>query len=97
MLRIFPAMPDRWSDETVFHKLRTEGAFLVSAEWSEGMTQWILIESLAGEPCIIQTDMSEFKSDLDIDIQPLEGPQGKKRWTFDLKKGDCILLKRKKD
>ncbi len=93
VIRVFPAMPERWFEETVFHKLRTEGAFLVSAEWSEGKTQWIMIESLAGEPCVIETDMPKFVADREIKIEPIEGPRGRQRWEIDLKKGESILLK----
>ncbi|MDF7822780.1 hypothetical protein P4B35_02040 [Pontiellaceae bacterium B12227] len=99
VIRVFPAMPERWSDETVFHQLRTEGAFLVSAEYARGMTQWIRIESLAGEPLILETDMPEFKAvgKVQPDFQSLEGPQGQKRWKINLKKGETVLLKVRED
>ncbi len=50
-LRIFPAMPSEWKDAE-FRDLRTEGAFLVSAKRTGGITQWVRIKSMAGEPCI---------------------------------------------
>ena len=50
LIRVFPAVPTAWSS-AVFHNLRAEGAFLVSAERQAGQTQWIRIKSLAGEPC----------------------------------------------
>ncbi|MBD2870042.1 glycosyl hydrolase family 95 catalytic domain-containing protein [Paenibacillus arenilitoris] len=56
-IRIFPAVPGEWRD-TVFHDLRTEGAFLVSAIRSNGETKWIRVKSLAGEPCRLITDMN---------------------------------------
>ncbi|VGO15381.1 hypothetical protein PDESU_03964 [Pontiella desulfatans] len=95
-IRVFPAMPARWEQETIFHQLRTEGGFLVSAEWSEGKTQWILIESLAGEPCVLQTDIQTFKADRDVAIEPEEGPRGIKRWRIGLEKGGRVLLRLKK-
>ena len=49
-IRIFPAVPEEWR-ELAFKDLRTEGAFLVSASRKEGQTQWVLVKSLAGEPC----------------------------------------------
>lgn len=55
-IRIFPALPSVWKDIT-FTNLRTEGAFLVSAARKEGKTTQIHIKSLAGEPCIVATDM----------------------------------------
>lgn len=50
MIHVFPGVPDAWEDVT-FHQLRAEGAFLVSAVRRAGKTQWVRIESLAGEPC----------------------------------------------
>lgn len=65
---VFPAVPKEWP-ESVFHQLRTEGGFLVSAVREEGRTAWIHICSLAGEPCRIVTDMaSSADDDLVIDI-----------------------------
>jgi len=46
-------MPDKWQ-EASFDKLRTQGAFLVSAVRQNGQTQWVKIRSLAGEPCIVK-------------------------------------------
>ncbi|MFO1490699.1 MAG: alpha-L-fucosidase [Kiritimatiellia bacterium] len=52
-IRVFPGVPDAWKDVS-FHNLRTEGAFLVSAVRKGGATQWVRIQSLAGEPCRIR-------------------------------------------
>src|SRR5437588_709183 len=49
-LRVFPAVPAAWTD-AAFDRLRTEGAFVVSAVRHDGRTAWVRIESLAGEPC----------------------------------------------
>jgi len=57
-IRVFPALPEVWK-ETSFHDLRTEGAFLVSAQRSGGQTQWIRIKSLAGESCRIVHGMGK--------------------------------------
>ncbi|MCX6872379.1 MAG: discoidin domain-containing protein [Verrucomicrobia bacterium] len=58
-IQVFPAVPRSWNkwNDAVFHDLRAEGAFLVSARWQDGKTSWIRIKSLAGEPCKIQTDL----------------------------------------
>ncbi|MHC4637144.1 MAG: glycosyl hydrolase family 95 catalytic domain-containing protein, partial [Planctomycetota bacterium] len=56
-IRIFPAVPNRWKDIT-FHDLRAQGAFLVSGVREDGMTRWVRIKSLAGEPCRLQLDLS---------------------------------------
>ncbi|MBM3861319.1 MAG: discoidin domain-containing protein [Verrucomicrobia bacterium] len=55
IIRVFPAVPAAWTN-AIFHNLRAEGAFLVSAERRGGKTQWVRIKSLAGEPCRIQFD-----------------------------------------
>ncbi|MGW8821804.1 glycosyl hydrolase family 95 catalytic domain-containing protein [Paenibacillus lautus] len=55
-ISVFPAVPEEWP-EAVFHRLRSEGGFLVSAVREEGRTAWIHICSLAGGSCRIATDM----------------------------------------
>ena len=57
-IRVFPAVPDAWQNVAI-HNLRTEGAFLVSAVRRNGKTQFIRVKSLAGEPCIIKSDLAE--------------------------------------
>jgi hypothetical protein len=57
VIRIFPALPAEWK-EVEFRDLRAEGAFLVSAKRVGGVTQWIRIKSLAGEPCRVKTDLA---------------------------------------
>lgn len=52
-IRIFPAAPTAWPD-VVYHDLRAEGVFLVSAKRANGQTQWVRIKSLAGEPCRVK-------------------------------------------
>jgi hypothetical protein len=54
-IRVFPAVPASWPDAT-FHQLRAEGAFLVSASRRAGRTEWIQIESLAGQPATLVAD-----------------------------------------
>lgn len=53
-IRVFPAVAKKWQDVS-FSDLRTEGAFLVSAERRDGKTNFVRIESLAGEPCRVWT------------------------------------------
>ncbi|MFJ8000785.1 glycosyl hydrolase family 95 catalytic domain-containing protein [Streptomyces sp. NPDC096310] len=48
-VRVFPAVPDAWQDVTL-HDFRTQGAFLVSAVRKGGVTRFIRVRSLAGEP-----------------------------------------------
>ncbi|MGW3108741.1 glycosyl hydrolase family 95 catalytic domain-containing protein [Streptomyces sp. NPDC001100] len=49
VIRVFPAVPSSWADVTL-HDFRTQGAFLVSAVRKAGVTRFIRIRSLAGEP-----------------------------------------------
>jgi len=37
--------------------MRTAGAFLVSAVRKDGRTQWVRVQSLAGEPCRIKPNL----------------------------------------
>jgi hypothetical protein len=92
-IRVFPAMPSAWPDAE-FHQLRTEGAFLVSACWKAGKTQWIRIQSLAGEPLLLQTDIKKptIVEGPPCPIKPVKGPQGRPRWSIALKKGETILI-----
>ncbi len=59
-IQVFPAIPKQWPDIEFYH-LRTQGAFLVSAKKFNGITQFIEIESLAGNELIIKTDISAAK------------------------------------
>jgi hypothetical protein len=56
VIRIFPAIPDVWKDVS-FMNLRTEGAFLITAVREDSQTKFFSIESLAGESCVIQSDI----------------------------------------
>ena len=56
VIRVLPACPKVWPD-LAFHKLRGQGAFLVSAKRQEGETQFVYIESLAGKACRVITDI----------------------------------------
>ncbi|QHA10126.1 Tat pathway signal sequence domain protein [Streptomyces broussonetiae] len=49
IVRVFPAVPSAWADVTL-HNFRTQGAFLVSAVRAAGVTRFIRVKSLAGEP-----------------------------------------------
>jgi alpha-L-fucosidase 2 len=75
-IRVFPAMPKEWGD-AVFHDLRAEGAFLVSARRAGGRTQWLRVKSLAGEPCRVLADFRAepriVAGDAGIMLKPLGG------------------------
>ncbi|VGO15380.1 hypothetical protein PDESU_03963 [Pontiella desulfatans] len=96
VVRVFPAVPSKWKN-IEFRDLRCEGAHLVSAKRVDGKTQWIRIQSLAGEPLVVQTDIGQLAADRDIAIQSIKGPRGQQRWTIDLKKGETVLLTSKQE
>ena len=50
-IRVFPAVPADWVCR--FADLRAVGAFLVTSEIAEGEVKYIVIESLAGQPCAV--------------------------------------------
>ena len=49
-IRVFPAIPEFWSD-AYFHRLRAEGAFLVTSKLRNGKVEFILVESDKGGTC----------------------------------------------
>lgn len=49
IVRVFPAVPSSWGNATL-HDFRTQGAFLVSASRNGGVTKFVRVRSLAGEP-----------------------------------------------
>ncbi len=55
-IRIFPAAPSSWA-EVRFASMRAEGAFLVSAAREAGVTRFVTIKSLAGEPCRVRPNL----------------------------------------
>jgi hypothetical protein len=89
-IRVFPAVPQAWRD-VVFHNLRAEGAFLVSAVRKRGKTQWVRIQSLAGEPCRVKTDLAGPVRDHaagDAALVPIR----RGVYALELKKGEEALL-----
>ncbi|MEV5388570.1 Tat pathway signal sequence domain protein [Streptomyces sp. NPDC052721] len=57
VIRVFPAVPSAWADVTL-HDFRTQGAFLVSAVRQAGVTRFIRVKSLAGEPLKLRHGLS---------------------------------------
>ena len=88
-IRIFPAVPDVWKD-VAYSGLRTEGAFKVSASRKQGKTEFIHIKSLAGEPCVVMTDISDpvFTGKRDFAIKSSDNGT----YQIDLKKGEEIII-----
>jgi len=91
-IRVFPALPDEWKDVT-FHNFRAEGAFLISASRKNGLTSFVRIKSLEGEPCIICPSIDGIPDTISKNnnkIQEIE----KGCYKIDLKKGEEIILYR---
>ena len=90
-IRVFPAMPDDW-EEASFDDLRAQGGFLVSASRSNGQTDWVKIESEAGEPCTLKVPGWESAKQIGgsdkIRIKKIREGE----FEIDLLKGQEILL-----
>ncbi|MBV5314970.1 MAG: hypothetical protein JZU47_16830 [Prolixibacteraceae bacterium] len=90
-IRMFPAVPEDWNDAS-FDRLRAQGGFLVSASRTQGKTDWILIKSLAGEPCVVKVP------DWATAVQMTKGKQiqvtkiAEGEFRIDLKAGEEIIL-----
>jgi alpha-L-fucosidase 2 len=90
-LRIFPAVPMQWRD-LVFHNLRAQGAFLVSACMQDSKLSWVRVKSLHGEPCHLQcsfpTSPHAFMLHRKVDVHAL----GDDFYRLDLNRGEEVLL-----
>jgi uncharacterized repeat protein (TIGR02059 family) len=60
IIRVFPAVPLRWKNVS-FENLRTEGAFLVSADLSNGAFDHFYIFSEKGKECKVQNPWNDKK------------------------------------
>lgn len=71
-IRVFPAVPDAWQ-EVSYRDFRAEGAFLVTACRRKGRTAFLSIKSLAGEPCVVETDIKNpiFKGKRPFQVRKL--------------------------
>lgn len=88
-LRIFPAVPDSWKD-VAYKDFRAEGAFLVTASRKNGKTEFITIKSLAGEPCIVVTDVPSpvFKGNRKFNATVLSSGM----YKIDLQKDEEVII-----
>ena len=90
-IAVFPAIPKAWAS-AVFHDLRAEGAFLVSARRKDGKTAWVRIKSLAGEPCRIQPGFNTNATLLINGKLRQIAPSADGIYTLPLDKGDEAIL-----
>src|SRR2546430_4258991 len=92
VLRIFPGAPSNWPDITV-HNVATEGAFVLSAVRRDGVTRFVRVRSLAGEPCRVAPGLAG-----PYDVQALSGHRRAIDWRdpgdgtieLDLAAGDDV-------
>ena len=90
IIKIFPAIPDAWQD-VVFHNLRVQGAFLVSAKLKSGEIEFVKIKSLAGERLRIIPNLKgdlKYKSTANIQIRKINDSI----YELDLPKNSEIIL-----
>lgn len=89
-IRVFPAVPGEWRD-AAFADLSAEGAFLVSAKREQGKTRWIRVLSKAGEPFVLETDISDPVATVGGKPRALTR-NAKGYFTCALAKGETILV-----
>ena len=83
-VKVFPAVPSSWP-ELAFHDLRAEGAFLVSAARTDGVTRFVRVKSLAGEPLrLVPTGLPQPWA-----VQSLKAPKSTVGFTVE---GDALAL-----
>lgn len=93
-IRVLPALPDDWKDATI-HRLLAEGAFEVSAVRRDGRTRFVMLKSLAGNPCVVSTGLEEpvaYQPARAFSVKTAADRNGKLMTTIDLKKGETIVL-----
>jgi len=90
-IRVFPGVPQKWED-AVFHNLRAEGAFLVSAVRKEGKTAWVHVHSLAGEPCVLQVNFGGKTPKVLANREMKLTNVNPGVWSLDIDKGESAVL-----
>ena len=88
VVKIFPAIPKSWKDVS-FEKLRTVGAFLVSAEMRNGEVQKIEIDSDTEGVFSMENPFPSGKYDYKGEIEIIESG---KTIKIDMVKGQKIIL-----
>ena len=88
-LRVFPAVPDAWAD-VAYQNWRAEGAFLVTASRRAGRTEFAAVRSLAGEPCVVVTDLERpvFEGKRSFRVEQVADGT----YQIDLRKGEEVLI-----
>lgn len=91
-IRVFHGTPEKWND-IAFKDLRTQGAFLVSAKKKASKTQFVSIESLKGNRCVVQTDITNPKIYIGGNEVSSRFPINEKGlYEIDLKEGEIVIF-----
>jgi hypothetical protein len=91
VIRVFPGTPSAWQ-EAAFADLRAQGAFLVSAVRKAGQTQWVRIESLAGERCRVRPGLNGKVHLVDAPAGVALTDLGQGEYEISLAKGQTATL-----
>lgn len=89
VIRIFPAVSPEWKNIAFYH-LRTEGAFLVSAQKVNGKTTFVEITNTAGELCTVELDFDhpQFDTSRRIRITRI----GNRTYNIPIRKGESVRI-----
>ena len=66
-VRLFPAIPKDWKN-VGFSKLRTEGAFLISAQMEAGTVKWVKVVSEKGGELRLQNPFQNKEISIDKEV-----------------------------
>ncbi|WP_404310095.1 glycosyl hydrolase family 95 catalytic domain-containing protein [Neorhodopirellula lusitana] len=88
-IRVFPAVPSSWQNIS-FEGLLAAGGFRVSAVRKDGRTQFVCVESRAGEPCLLKTDFDPVRIE-GVQEQAVER-RADGLLQIDLKRGEKVVL-----
>jgi hypothetical protein len=100
ILRVFPAVPPEF--EGGFENLGAEGGFIVAANRANGRVQTVVLESLAGQPCIMAFPWPDGKTVItDVTTaQPMavqvttDSPNGKSNLLIETIRGHKYRIKK---
>ena len=88
-IRIFPSLPAEWKN-IKFYKLRSEGAFTISAERTNGKTNFIEITNEMGELCTVEIDFDNphFETARKIKITRIAD----RTYNIPIRKGESVRI-----